>query len=98
MEARYGVGTQTMAQAGADFSDIAANFDYYFEASRAAGKTCGTEYSAFGAIVYYRSVFNDRRHRWELELISVTPNKELQTRGSNANGHNHRDTISIPLP
>ena len=98
MEARYGTGTQTMAEAGASFDSVSSNFDIFFEAARAAGVTCGTEYTAFGAIVYYRGIFNQRRNRWELELISITPNNQLQTRGRNANGHNHQNTKSIPLP
>ena len=96
-EARYGTGNQTMANAGASFESVASNFDYFFEAARLASTTCGTEYTAFGAIIYYRALFNQRRNRFELELISITPNNQLQTRGRNANGHNHQNTKSIPL-
>ena len=98
-DARFGFnGNETMAQTGADFADVAVNFVYYFDSARLAATTCGTEYSDYGAIVYYRAQYNTRRNRWELELISVTPNNSLQTRGRNANGHNHQNTKSIPLP
>jgi hypothetical protein len=35
---------------------------------------------AFGAgYIYSRKAFNSWRNRWELELISFTPNKHIQT-------------------
>lgn len=39
---------------------------------------------AFGAgYLYVRKAFNSRRGRWELEFISFTPNKHIQTLNNN---------------
>lgn len=98
LEARYGNGRQTMAEAGASFDSVATHFDFFYEVAKAAGVTCGTEYNAFNANIYYRSIFNERRGRFELELISVTPNNSFNTHGRNENGHNHQNTRRIELP
>ena len=98
MEARYGTGTQTMAQAGASFDSVAAHFDFFFEIAKAARVTCGTEYSTYSANIYYRALFNNRRGRYELELISVTPHNSFNTFGRNETGHTHATTRRVELP
>lgn len=95
-EARYGNGMQTMAETGADFQTVAQHFDFLNEVSQSG--TCGSSIEGSGAIIYYRSVYNNYRNRRELELISVTPDNHFNTRGHSSSGHNHRNTRRIKLP
>jgi hypothetical protein len=49
------------------------------------------------AFVYFRRVWNGKRKREELEIISITPSNKFQSKGESTTGHHHDETTFIDI-
>ena len=57
--------------------------------------------SAFGGSVvafgYFNRRYNQRRGRWELEMIDVAPPNRFNTNGRSSHGNSHKDTVFMEV-
>lgn len=57
--------------------------------------------SAFGGPViaygYFNRRYNQRRGRWELEMIDVAPPRRFNTKGRSSHGNSHEDTVFMEV-
>ncbi len=68
--------------------DIAEYFDVMYKRAE-KNVRCGSYFKS-GCYVYYRKIWNNRRNRMEMELISMTPSDHFHTK-------NHDFAIEINI-
>jgi len=62
-------------------TNISENFDKMYSMAE-KNVRCGSYFDS-GCYVYYRKIWNDKRLRNELELISMTPSEHFHTKNHN---------------